>query len=126
MRRTADGTSLIAKQNCDWSSLGQNYLVTELEDALMLLSVTLVFFNDQMSQTIVEHQEKAAFAEQVARRVGRKFHGGEEKQVWGAQVNIVGRVGQRQDDIHLIQDNTTEQLFEHIEVVQTLLICPGY
>ena len=105
--------------------LDKSILVTEFDVAL-LLSVTLVFFNDQMSQTIVEHQEKAAFAEQVARRVGRKFHGGEEKQVWGAQVNIVGRVGQRQDDIHLIQDNTTEQLFEHIEVVQTLLICPGY
>ena len=44
--RTVDGTSLIAKQNCDWSSLGQNYLVTELEIAL-LFSVTLVFFNDQ-------------------------------------------------------------------------------
>ena len=82
----------------------------------MLLSVTLVFFNDQMSQTIAEHQEEeAAFAEQVARRVGRKFHGGEEKQVWGAQVNIVGRVGQRQDYIHLIQDNPIEQLFDHIE-----------
>ena len=53
VRRTADGTSLIAKQNCDWSSLGQNYLAAELEDAL-LLSVTLVFFNDKMSQTIVE------------------------------------------------------------------------
>ena len=89
----------------------------------MLLSVTLVFFNDQMSQTIVEHQEKAAFAEQVARRVGRKFHGGEEKQVWGAQVNIVGRVGQRQDYIHLIQDNPIEQLFGHIELLQTKLIC---
>ena len=44
--RTVDGTSLIAKQNCDWSSLGQNYLVTEIEIAL-LFSVTLVFFNDQ-------------------------------------------------------------------------------
>ena len=30
IRRTVDGTSLIAKQNCDWSSLGQNYLVAEL------------------------------------------------------------------------------------------------
>ena len=98
------------------SSLGKNYLVTELE-------IALVFFNDQMSQTIVEHQEKAAFAEQVARRVGRKFHGGEEKQVWGAQVNIVGRVGQRQDYIHLIQDNPIEQLFGHIELLQTKLIC---
>lgn len=27
IRRTAAGTNLIAKQNCDWSSLGQNYLV---------------------------------------------------------------------------------------------------
>ena len=95
VRRTADGTSLIAKQNCDWSSLGQNYLVAELQ-ATLLLSFTLVFFNDQMSQTIFEGQEEAASAEQVARRVGRKFHSGEEKQVWGAQVNIVGRVGQRQ------------------------------
>ena len=85
-----------------------------------------MFFNDQMSQTIVEDQEKAAFAEQVARRVGRKFHGGEEKQVWGAQVNIVGRVGQRQDDIHLIQDNSTEKLFDPIELLQTTLICQGY
>ena len=93
----------------------------------MLLSVTLVFFNDQMSQTIAEHQEEeAAFAEQVARRVGRKFHGGEEKQVWGAQVNIVGRVGQRRDYIHLIQDNTIKQLFDHIKFLQTMLICPGY
>ena len=79
--RTADGTSLIAKQNCDWFGLGQNYLAAELEAAL-LFSVTLVFFNDKMSQTIVEDQEEAASAEQVARRVGRKFHGGEEKQVW--------------------------------------------
>ena len=95
VRRTADGTSLIAKQNCDWSSLGQNYLVAELQ-ATLLLSFTLVVFNDKMRQTIVEGQEEAASAEQVARRVGRKFHSGEEKQVWGAQVNIVGRVGQRQ------------------------------
>ena len=102
------------------------YLVAELEDALMLLSVTLVFFNDQMSQTIVEDQEEAAFTEQLARRVGRKFHSGEEKQVWGAQVNIVGRVGQRQDYIHLIQDTTIKQLFDHIEFLQTMLICPGY
>ena len=123
--RTVDGTSLIAKQNCDWSSLGQNYLVTELEIAL-LHSVTLVFFNDQMSQTIVEHQEKAAFAEQVARRVGRKFHGGEEKQVWGAQVNIVGRVGQRQDYIHLIQDNPIEQLFGHIELLHKVNLPSKY
>ena len=95
VRRTADGTSLIAKQNCDWSSLGQNYLVAELQ-ATLLLSFTLVVFNDKMRQTIVEGQEEAASAEQVARKVGRKFHSGEEKQVWGAQVNIVGRVGQRQ------------------------------
>ena len=114
VRRTADGTSLIAKQNCDWSSLGQNYLVAELQ-ATLLLSFTLVVFNDKMRQTIVEDQEEAASAEQVARRVGRKFHSGEEKQVWGAQVNIVGRVGQRQDYIHLIQDNPIEQLFDHIE-----------
>ena len=125
IRRTADGTSLIAKQRNDWSSLGQKYLVTEFDVAL-LLSVTLVFFNDQMSQTIAEDQEEAASAEQVARRVGRKFHGGEEKQVWGAQVNIVGRVGQRQDDIHLIQDNSTEKLFDPIELLQTTLICQGY
>ena len=114
VRRTADGTSLIAKQNCDWSSLGQNYLVAELE-ATLLLSFTLVVFNDKMRQTIVEGQEEAASAEQVARKVGRKFHSGEEKQVWGAQVNIVGRVGQRQVYIHLIQDNPIEQLFDHIE-----------
>ena len=87
IRRTADGTSFIAKQNCDSSSLGQNYLVTESEIAL-LLSVTLVFFNDQMSQTIVEDQEEAAFAEQVARRVGRKFHGGEENK-FGAHRSIL-------------------------------------
>ena len=54
----------------------------------MLLSVTLVFFNDQMSQTIVEHQEKAASAEQVARRVGRKFHGG-RKNKFGAHRSIL-------------------------------------